>query len=288
VSFGLPWTRACLLGDGSLSKSSKGYVRISVKHRADHREYLEFKAVKLKQEINRALNIRYTKGNQFEFQAISPILNPLWEHVYGHSGRTTNGQRYKRITPELLEGLGIEAIALWIGDDGYMSKKDSSLILCCFQEIEEAKLIANWICSIIGPWAKPKIRKHRHQRVNKSVPGNDYGLAFSRYVTTRLTLLLKPYLPECIQYKLVPTTTPSGKTNVTRSILNLIGPQPLDLHSYLRLEEMTHQELRALARTLGIGCPRTVNGKVPYSKPEQIAHIKAHTYVLDPLEGRAA
>jgi hypothetical protein len=91
-----------------------------------------------------------------------------------------------------------------------------------------------------------------------------------------------------MQYKLEINSPPSGKTLITRTSLEINGPQPISAQAYLRLNTMSCLEMRALAKHLGLGYPRTVNGRTSESKAAWIAHIKAHTYVLDPLEGRAA
>jgi len=284
VSFGLPWTRACLLGDGCLHQNYDGVVRFSIGHQNAHLEYLEFKAAGLRKELNRPLSI--SKGDIARTSACNTsLLKPLWQHIYDHPGRTIGGHRFKRITPELLEGLGTEAIALWIGDDGSMHKRSSTLRLYCFHSLAEIRLIIDWLQSVLGPWCCASPAKGRN---NQSIPGNNYGLYFPTAVTKRLAPMLKPYLPRCMQHKLEINSPPSGKTLITRTSLEINGPQPIDAQVYLRLSAMLYLELIALAKHLGLGYPRTVNGRAPDSKAAWIAHIKAHTYVLDPLEGRAA
>jgi LAGLIDADG DNA endonuclease family len=261
-----------------------GNVRFSIKHQNAHLEYLEFKAAELRKELNRPLSI--SKEDIARIGACNTsLLKPLWRHVYNHPDRTIYGNRFKRITPKLLEGLGIEAIALWIGDDGSMDKRQSTLRLCCHHSLAEIRLIIDWLQSVLGPWCCASPQKRLS---NKSIPGNDYSLYFPAAVTRRLAPMLKPYLPRCMQYKLDVNSPPSGRTLITRTSLKINGFQPIDAQVYLRLNDMSYLELRALARHLGLGCPRRVNGRTPNTKAAWIAHIKAHTYVLDPLEGRAA
>jgi hypothetical protein len=272
------------LGDGNLHQKHDGVVRFSIAHQNAHLEYLEFKAAGLRKELNRPLGI--SKEDTARISACNTsLLKPLWRHVYNHPGRTIYGNRFKRITPELLEGLGIEAIALWIGDDGSMSKRDSTLQLFCYHSLAEIRLIIDWMQSVLGPWCYASPAKGRS---NQSIPGNNYSLYFPAAVTRRLAPMLKPYLPSCMQYKLEIHSPPSGKTRTTKTLLKINGPQPISAQACLRLSAMSWLELKALAKHLNIGCPRMVNGHRSESKSAWIAHIKAHTYVLDPLEGRAA
>lgn len=289
----LPWLACVLAGDGTLGWSPErpnASPQLQLCHTVADEGWLEFKCEMLRQELGLeddqlrpgkviAHGARYAKLR-------SPIFRPIWEELYGHGDRGTNGHYYKQLldwpyrNPENI----LRLFWFWYLDDGCMGPQ-GCMELKCYQSEVEMQALAEALESAFrkrhGVKIDPTIK--RWTRPNKTVPGNEYGLRFSVYETSQILKTYFDYLPEipCMRRKLTMPETKTGKRLITRSQLASQGPAAITPEQSLAVNSMGWKELRALVMAVGIGYPRTVNGKQPKSKAAFLSHIRQHTVVAD-------
>lgn len=99
-----------LLGDGGLHQPNNLYIAHSIKQE----EYILFKRDILEIITNKSVHTRYLKVSGFPEIRIYPHICETVKEVF----HIIAPEKKKRITPELLELLTIQGIAIWYMDDG--------------------------------------------------------------------------------------------------------------------------------------------------------------------------
>lgn len=209
--------RGCLLGDGWLGLQRKQFVHLRIGHCAAQLPYLQWKAAR----INKILGIQrrilgpYNQGSGSSKGKPYPsylycvdnheLFAPWFYRWYDASGPRV----IKKVTPSLLEGLGLEALAVLWCDDGTIHSsnrqkqhrlQDGSVSLypyveargaictCSFSE-QENRLLIDWIDALTGV----KFKMHK----SRGYPRLSIGKRALRQFIPQLA----PYVPECMSRK---------------------------------------------------------------------------------------
>ncbi len=156
------FTLASVAGDGCLGipKERPNSVYLSFTHLARQREYLVYKVNRINEELGtngsvgpaRPVFDKRTKTSAMTCQAM--VVNPALKGLYSLFYR--NGE--KRFSKEVLDLLGLEALALFWMDDGNVGKTTSAVnkgILNLYRPLEEALLVRDWIYSLTNVEARP-------------------------------------------------------------------------------------------------------------------------------------
>ena len=167
---------ACLLGDGTLSKSGKQY-RLRIEHAKKHKEYVEWKYEALKRIC--ISKIQYVSDHaSFRFGTV------------GHSEITTIRKKWYQPTKQVVSDMELtpHMIAIWFMDDGTKHRDTVDISIHNFStksiEILRNQLLKYRIETTINSDSKGK----RLYVLKKSYPN------FKK--------LVKPYIVQCMAYKL--------------------------------------------------------------------------------------
>lgn len=202
-------TRGLLLGDGGLVIQTDGFYKVSVTHKATHKEYLTWKAENLP-----TLFMNTTPSCQI-IPAHPHSLIPTKEHeqcsLHSISHPFLNETRHffyrgKRpfVSPKLLHLLTPTSLLIWYLDDGSLSKKARVAKLCTSAyDISVVRGIKKWF------WHTHQISTHISM-VKKLYRGKDKCypiLSFHVGSTQQFFNILRssplfPHVPNCMRYKL--------------------------------------------------------------------------------------
>lgn len=175
-----------LLGDGSIVKGKEDKnCRFSEAHSIKQKEYLLFKYKKLQPYSGKFIKYPRKDGGtdvKFSTKAHSNF-NLFKEMFYDKNGRKIiKSSALKHITHPL-------ALAMWFGDDGSNGVWDCRLATAKYS-IEEIKCLIKWL--------KVTFRfesfLHKHGR---------YWYLSIRKDRVRFKILIKPFLPKVMYYKLI-------------------------------------------------------------------------------------
>lgn len=190
------FTLGCVAGDGCLGipKNRPNSVYLSFTHSVAQQDYLIYKV----DRINKELGTRGSVNKPREFydkrtnktyvlcnaMVVNPALKKLYSLFYKNGEKTFNKQ--------VLDLLGLEALALFWMDDGCVGRTTSAVnkgILSLYRPLEESLLVCDWIYSLTGVEAKP-YRDGKHYRV-----------LISRGLMPKFLSKIRPYVHSSMRQK---------------------------------------------------------------------------------------
>lgn len=227
------FTRACLLGDGCLGLRRGSSVYLSITHAEVQRDWLEYKAQRIAEELGGEVNVKgpyqYTDertGNTYSRVNIhicrTKVLKPIYEELY------PEGE--KLLTPGFFQGLGSEALAVFWMDDGGMNRGTNAGYLNLYTDEEQAKACAEWIKEISSGTVSPRLFREKDR----------YRLRFITSQINDLVQLIEPYFIPSMKYKLRLTYKSNMMTAARRKEQ---GRPQLTREENARLDAMTDPEI---------------------------------------------
>lgn len=189
-----------LLGDGRLEcRSQNGTARFRVHHADSQRELLFWKFHAFQDFVLRApwatewFDARYGRWYRswFFHTVTTPRLRPLHVRFYAHGE--------KHIPRDIAGDLTPRALAVWIMDDGCLTRHELILNTQSFPFAEQELLL-------------------RVMRERFAVSGTinrdrrNYRLRFSKSQAKKLSGIVRPFIIPSLQMKIVPVTTASSAT----------------------------------------------------------------------------
>lgn len=208
--------KGCLIGDGWLGLQRKKSVHLRIGHSDKQYEWLKWKAEKINSilGINKRVlgpyNVKDSKGGQHKHYLYCidnhNLFSPWFDKWYESF---PDKKTIKHITPDFLENLDLQALAILWCDDGSMwsgkrTKKQtlksgkvneynyfysSGLIATCSFSSDENILLSEWIESLTK--VKPKIRKSKGYEL----------LSFNQSDLRKFIPQIMDYVPSCMSYK---------------------------------------------------------------------------------------
>jgi len=189
----------CTIGDGCLSKDKRhGSVTLHIQRKQAHLEYAKWQLQKLNLLLNTNASLKHflDKG---KYPAIrfgvtnKKLLTPVYDLLYP--------QGKKLLTPKVLEGLGLQELALFWMDDGSLEvrkrkrptgtiKIERSAWLAVCENEETVSNVGNWIQDL----TTARYTTVRH------VSGN-YYLRWHSLQCKTLIEKLHPFVLPCLRYK---------------------------------------------------------------------------------------
>jgi len=212
--------KACLFGDGWLGLQRNKYVHLRIGHSAKQYDWLKYKAEKINQILGKDRKILgpyyQTDGKQKDKKHESylfcvddhSLFSPWFDRWYEVP---KTGRVIKHVTPDFLCDLSLPELAVLWCDDGSVSSsnrikkhklKDGSfaeypyveaagqLALCSFS-LEEHRLIQDWLYSITGIKWRLSTRSKKRRAT----------LSIGKQSLREFLPLIKPYVPDCMAYK---------------------------------------------------------------------------------------
>jgi len=177
------------LGDANIRQRDKN-CSFRVAHSKKQEEYLILKYNLLKEfTINVPYWSRRKINNHFvETLELSTFTHQVFNFYYGLFYK--NGK--KTITRELLDMLTPRSIAFWICDDGSFDNKQCYIVLCTNSfSFDEHKIIKGYFENVwnLSPTIGFRDKKY-------------YFLRFKQRDTEKLIQIVKPFIPNCMKYKI--------------------------------------------------------------------------------------
>lgn len=172
----IEFVEACLLGDGTLSRSGK-HFRLRIEHGVRQLEYVEWKYQKL-QRLCISPPVYVATHRSVRFGTIGhPQLTIMRQAWY---------RSHKCVPPDFR--LTPESLAIWFMDDGTRKHRTVDISAYGFSKGEIQRL-----CGQLAAWG-----------VTSTINGDSRG--FRLYVRQKsypvFKELVKPYIHECMTYKL--------------------------------------------------------------------------------------
>ena len=169
---------ACLLGDGTLSKSGKNY-RLRIEHNSKHREYVEWKYNWLKRLCISPIQV-VSVHSSVRFGTIGhPEITKLRETWYLKTKQIVSDLK---LTPMM--------IAVWFMDDGSNNGNNLTLNTHSFS-IEDQNTIIDFLKEKYS--INPKLVKDRHK----------WKISIGNYDYEKFISITTPYVPKSMIYKIV-------------------------------------------------------------------------------------
>lgn len=165
--------KATLLGDGYLCPKKIGKVdtfRFGLEHSMKQFDYLQFKAQKINQEMNRSCKVHQRKTRNM---ASYEVVNKKEFKFLRKNFYPNNKKCLKRILDDI--NYPLYTLAIWLGDDAGVhwdtrkerKSKGPRIILCaCDQSMKQHKEIVSWFNKIFG--FSPKIKTQNSKSREKS------------------------------------------------------------------------------------------------------------------------
>jgi len=186
-----------LLGDSWLEHNPNAWnshYRVACTHSLQQSAYLYFKYEYLQNLCPAPPRLKRKHG-----QVIGVIFNtcshPSFDDIA--SLITKPGLNLKWITSKWLNEIGELGLAIWYMDDGSCSGNASCRIHTEGFSETENYLLSGWLAGRFGISAKVKFYKNSY-----------YYLSLAGSERDRLFDLIRPYIPNCMNYKLLPPVTP--------------------------------------------------------------------------------
>jgi len=178
-----------LLGDASIRQREKNSC-FRFSHSIKQKDYAEFKKNLIREfsisefrEVKRNFKTHFIHAIDFSTKT-HPIFNYYRTLFYKNNIKT--------ITKEILNQINARSLAIWICDDGSYETKQGYIILCTnAYSLEEHELMKHFL--------KAKFE------LNPTIGFRDekyYYLRFKQEDSRRLIEIIRPYIPECMKYKL--------------------------------------------------------------------------------------
>lgn len=211
------FVKGCLMGDGWLGLQRRRYVHLRLGHSEKQLHWLKWKADRLNKILgkNRSVLGPYMQSSgQVKDKIYSSYLycvddHDLFSPWFQRWYRIDNGRVIKTISPSFLEGLGMEALAVFWCDDGSIHSSNrhtkhrlksgeiklypyvdarGSLATCCFTE-EENLLLRDWIEGLTGV------------RFRLEVSKGYLRLGINKQALREFIPQIAPWVPDCMSYK---------------------------------------------------------------------------------------
>lgn len=192
------------------SKSGKdGTCYVRIKHAADQKSLVEHKHSVLKDVagdiwIQRPANLKWQDSHGFYTKNSLEWLE-VYKELYSDSrevvGKTGHVQRFKRLTPEILDKLDDRGLAWWIMDDGCYSISGSGFFRMSTQAytVDEHEMIRAWLEARYG------VRSSLNCCAKKGVrlaTYDSYVLYIGEKQFDKIRQRVKSYVIADLQYKL--------------------------------------------------------------------------------------
>lgn len=195
-----------LLGDGRLEcRSQSGTARFRIHHADSQHELVLWKYKHFQELVHRApwstdwLDRRSGRSYRswFFHTETTALFTPMWKRFY-RDGR-------KEIPHDIVLDLTPQALAVWIMDDG--CRDDETIILNTQSfTLKEQKLLLKALSERYG--IQGTINRDRM----------NYRLRFAAEPSKKLSRLVRPYIVESLQAKIVPVSTESESSRVRLSV----------------------------------------------------------------------
>ena len=224
---------------------------ISFTHSQEQKSWLEAKAQKLNEVFGRNCTVGdgdyYDKrtGKTYkrsQFALTSKDLIPLYEVAYPGGVKT--------FTPELLEGLGKEHLAVVWADDGCLEKKERIGRLNLYEPEDQCNIVATWIESICGA-------KGRYEDYEKSGIGR---LRFPASEMLKIALAIRDFIHPSLFYKVDMQYKRSTSVAFALTASNPNVKLPL-IDEVPELSELTRKEWYGYAESIGLTVPGSRTSK---------------------------
>ena len=106
--------------------------------------------------------------------------------------KTQNGYKNLSIPQDIIDNIDVKSIAIWFMDDGSLSKMyNCSTIWCCAFDLDSIERLCN------------KLNEFNLYPTISQSKGYNY-LKFNKNETNKLSKLICKYIPECMEYKILP------------------------------------------------------------------------------------
>jgi hypothetical protein len=210
--------KGCLIGDGWLGSHNKKNVELRIGHSSKQLEWLKWKASHLNRILCKSRPVlgpyevkdgkRNTHQSYIYSAGDTSLFKPWYDKWY--VDKEGSKKRIKTIDDEFLEELDLQALAILWCDDGSMWESDrtrwhtlktgerkgypykemaGSIATCCFSNKENA-LLSKWIEKLTG--VSPSISRTKQYPL----------LRFCKSKLIDLIPQIKPFIPECMSYKI--------------------------------------------------------------------------------------
>jgi len=194
-----------LLGDGNLHVNKHGRnPYLGWGHGPNQRDYLVWKAKQFGKLFNKnEPSVYVDKDGDVLYQLSSrchPLLTGYYDLFYSRpDSECTKHIHKKRITPEILDRVTDQALAIWWCDDGSVERnsrrssgsRDAIKIYLGGMAGSDYELVESWFCD----------RGYRTTRNSWMTDGNKVVLRFSVDSTETLMEKILPYIPVCMYPK---------------------------------------------------------------------------------------
>jgi len=192
-----------VIGDGCLIKRPKS-TEIQLAHCEKQKQYLLWKVKLLQQSgiqfYNYECNYGKDENGKVKYCSKNSNVIPLYKQIFYHSNAYLELNDYykmfyrgrqKIIRRKILNLFQPLALAIWIQDDGNLTKSNMiRLATHCFSE-KENKMIARYFKTV---W-------HLTAKISQS-QGKYFSIRFGVESTKRLIEIIKPYIDPSMQYKI--------------------------------------------------------------------------------------
>lgn len=181
-----------LLGDAYLRPSGKSHASFSLvfAHGEKQRDYLEWMKQKLSPFVLADSPYQHKKTSIHNHAPVSSY------HTIGHPWLTELRKAFypndiKTVSLDWLNQVDELALAVWYMDDGSLNKRYGTMTLCTNGfSYDEHLLIQQWF---LDRWSLPVVIENRRN--------NQYSIRINATVARTLRELLRPYIPQCMSYK---------------------------------------------------------------------------------------
>lgn len=208
--------KGCIFGDGWLGLQRKKFVHLRIGHSDKQYEWLKWKADKInsilgiEKRVLGPYNVKDSKGGQHKHYLYCvdnhKLFSPWFDKWYTENPKK---KTIKRVTPDFLEGLDLQALAILWCDDGslwhskrykkhtlkndenreYEYVETGGSIATCSFTTEENLMIIDWIESLTG--VKPKLTKSKQYEI----------IRFNKKELLEFIPQISDYVPSCMSYK---------------------------------------------------------------------------------------
>jgi hypothetical protein len=193
-----------LLGDGGFDLRPT-HPRYRVNHGAPQHEYVKHKAAILRDYVQSPPRLVKSGGYGALTSRLQTVTTPAFEPLASlcyQAGRKT-------VTREWLDQLTWEGFAFWFMDDGHVTRSAAGISTHGFSEAE-VRLIASWLA---GRGLPAQV-----DTVTTASGKVCWAIRFRLREAIALVELIRPFVPECMSYKVVLTPRPERPCSVCGAV----------------------------------------------------------------------
>jgi ubiquinol-cytochrome c reductase cytochrome b subunit len=182
-----------LLGDGCLYKDRKNSLyKLSISQKKAHSQYFHWKREILNPFVNSWRENVDKRKNSIMLNATT-ICHPEFQ-VFTNFFYTEN--RTKIVPKNLEEYFTPLALAVWIMDDGSLNQKVNMRISTMSFNYNDHVVLQNYLKNVFGLDCKIMNYKYKNKQY--------YQITFNKENTQKLSNIIRPYIVDCMEYKIMP------------------------------------------------------------------------------------